>query len=94
MARHRWYKIAKEAVTHAGQYAYAGRKLKKRDLRRTWIVRLNAALRSLGIKYSQFIPALKKANINLDRKILADIATRQPDIFNQIVKSAGLNSPK
>lgn len=85
MTRNRLYKVAKEAVTHAGQYAFAGRRLKRRDLRSTWIIRLNAALRPLGITYSKFIPALKKANITLDRKILAELAVHQPQIFTQIV---------
>lgn len=88
MARHIRYKTAKEAVTHAGQYAFAGRRLKRRDLRRLWILRLNAALRSLGITYSQFIPALKKAKIEIDRKILSDLAVRQPEVFKAIVNKA------
>ncbi len=85
MTRNRLYKVAKEAVTHAGQYAFAGRRLKRRDLRSTWIIRLNAALRPLGITYSKFIPALKKANITLDRKILAELAVKQPQVFQSIV---------
>lgn len=85
MTKSRLYKVAKEAVTHAGQYAFAGRKLRRRQLRQTWIVRLNAGLRSLGITYSKFIPAMKKAHIELDRKILADLAVRQPGIFKRIV---------
>src|SRR3972149_7404897 len=90
MPRHRLYKVAHEAVRHAGQYAFAGRRLRRRDLRRTWIVRINSALSTMGIKYSKFIPALKKANIDIDRKILSDLATRQPQTFASIVKSAGL----
>ncbi len=85
MTRHRLYKVAKEAITHAGQYAFAGRRLKRRDLRSTWIIRLNAALRPLDITYSKFIPALKKAHITLDRKILADLAVHQSQVFAQIV---------
>lgn len=85
MTRHRLYKVAREAVIHAGQYAFAGRKLRKRNLRRTWTTRLNAALRPLGLTYSQFIPLLKKANVQIDRKILADLAARQPQVFAQIV---------
>lgn len=85
MTKHRLYKVAREATIHAGQYAFAGRRLRRRDLRSLWIVRLNAALRALGITYSKFIPALKKANLGLDRKILADLAVRQPDILKQIV---------
>jgi len=86
MTRNRLYKVAREAVVHAGQYAFAGRHLRRRDLRALWIVRLNAALRPLGVKYSQFIPALKKANINLDRKVLSDIAIHQPEAFKTIVE--------
>ncbi len=91
MTKHRLYKVAHEAVIHAGQYAFAGRRLRKRDLRRTWIVRINAALDGMGISYSKFIPALKKANINLDRKVLSDLATRQPAAFKKIVETAGFN---
>lgn len=85
MTKNRLYKVAHEATIHAGQYAFAGRHLRRRDLRSTWIIRINAALRALGVTYSKFIPALKKANINLDRKILADLAVRQPETFKQIV---------
>ena len=94
MTRSKRYKVAHEAVMHAGQYAYNGRRIKKRDLRRLWIIRLNAALRSLGVTYSKFIPALKKANIGLDRKILADLAIRQPETLKEIVKKAGFTLPK
>jgi len=91
MSRHRWYKIAHESVIHAGQYAFAGRKLRRRDLRAVWITRINAALRSLGVKYSAFIPALEKSGIKIDRKILSDLATRQPKVFAHIVKSTGFS---
>jgi large subunit ribosomal protein L20 len=80
---------AKEAILHAGQYAYHGRKLKKRDLRKLWIIRLNAAVRERGVSYSQFISGLKKAKISLDRKILSDIAVSDPKTFDAIVKEAG-----
>ena len=76
---------AKEALLHAGQYAYHGRKLKKRDLRALWIVRLNAAVREEDLSYSKFIAGLKKAKIELDRKILADIAVSDPSTFKNIV---------
>jgi large subunit ribosomal protein L20 len=92
MTRHRLYKVAHEAVVHAGQYAFAGRKLKKRDLRRTWIIRINAALDGMGISYSQFIPALKKSNILIDRKVLSDLATRQPEAFKAVVTAAGFTN--
>ena len=84
-SRRRRVKAAKEALLHAGQYAYAGRKLRKRDLRSVWIKRLNAAVREHGLSYSRFISALKKNNIELDRKILADIAVTDPDTFAKIV---------
>ena len=85
MTRHKQFKKAKEAVLHAGQYAYHGRKLKKRDLRKLWITRLNAALREEGSKYSQFINDLKKKNISLNRKVLAQIAFEKPKTFQNIV---------
>ena len=74
MTRHRLYKVAKEAVLHAGEYAFAGRKHRKRDIRRLWIARINAALSSFGIKYSVFMHELKVKQILLDRKILAHLA--------------------
>lgn len=80
-------RVAKEALLHAGQYAYIGRKLRKRDLRSLWIIRLNAAVRARGLTYSKFIHGLKIAKIKLDRKILADIAVRDPKTFNKIVDS-------
>lgn len=85
MTKHKLVKAASEAVLHAGQYAYAGRKLRKRQLRRLWITRLNIALHAAGLKYSSFISGLKKANITLDRKILADIAVTDPQTFSQII---------
>jgi large subunit ribosomal protein L20 len=94
MTRNRLYKVAHEAVVHAGQYAFAGRRLRRRDLRATWIIRINAALRELGVTYSRFIAAASKAHIIIDRKILSDLATRQPKVFAQIVKAAGFTSQK
>ncbi len=84
MSKHRLYKVAKEAQTHAGMYAFAGRKIRKRDLRRLWIVRINAAVRPLGLTYGKFIAALKKANILLDRKILAELAVSDPESFEAV----------
>lgn len=84
-ARSRRYGAAKEATLHAGQYAYHGRKLRKRNIRNLWIKRLNAAVRENGMSYSKFISGLKKANIELDRKILADIAVNDPETFKKIV---------
>ena len=85
-ARRKRIQVAKEALLHAGQYAYEGRRLKKRDLRALWITRLNAALREKGLSYSKFILLAKKANISLDRKILSDIAISDPKAFAKIVE--------
>jgi large subunit ribosomal protein L20 len=79
---------ANEAIAHAGTYAFAHRRDKKGDMRRLWNVRINAALRPLGHSYSKFIGALKKKNIELDRKVLADIAHNNPDTFKRIVEQA------
>ena len=87
MTRHRLYKVAHEAILHAGQYAFAGRKLRKRQFRRLWITRLNIALRQLGTKYSEFIHKLKSKNINLNRKVLSEMAINQPEAFKSLVKS-------
>ena len=80
------YKLAKDALRHAWTYAYRDRKAKKRDFRRLWKIKINAAVRQQGITYSRFIEALKKANIELDRKILANLAENQPKIFTKIVE--------
>jgi large subunit ribosomal protein L20 len=87
-ANTRLYKRAKEADLHAGQYAYIGRKLRKRDMRTLWITRISAALKTLGdgLNYSRFIQMLKKANIGIDRKILADIAATDFASFKTIVQ--------
>lgn len=77
---------AREAIAHAGAYAFTHRKDKKGDFRRLWTVRLNAALRPLGTTYSKFINALKKKNIELDRKVLAEIAQKNPESFARIVE--------
>ena len=82
------FRYAKEAVQHAWQYAYAARKKKKADFRGLWIVRLNAACRNAGISYSRFIEGLKAANIELDRKVLSDLAIRDEVAFNALVKQA------
>ena len=85
MTRGRLYKVSKEADLHAGQYAYMGRKLRKRDMRRLWIQRINAALTPYELSYSKFINGLKKAKIELNRKILADLALSDPPTFEKIV---------
>ena len=84
-ARSRLVRTAKEAVLHAGEYAFAGRKQKKRQKRSLWITKINAALDDKDISYNRFISGLKKAEISLDRKILADIALSDPDTFRQIL---------
>lgn len=86
MSRSTQYKSAKEAVLHAGEYAFAGRKLRKRDFRRLWITRMNAMLRELGTKYSIFMHQLKEKNVEIDRKMLSLLAVEQPDIFKKIVE--------
>lgn len=88
MTKNRLIKVAIEADLHAGSYAYHGRKLRKRDFRSLWITRLNAALRSIDekLRYGNFINALKKKNVLLDRKVLADIAVRDPKTFESLVK--------
>ena len=86
MTKNRLIRVAKEAQVHAGQYAYIGRRLKRRDLRALWIIRLNAACRHHNISYSQFIKNLKLAKIELDRKILSEIAVKNPEVFESIVK--------
>jgi len=82
------YRIAKEAVMKAGQYAYRDRRTKKRDFRALWIVRINAAVRELGMSYSVFINGLKKAEIDIDRKVLADLAVHDRAAFNRIAEQA------
>ena len=82
------FRYAKEAVQHAWQYAYAARRKKKGDFRGLWIVRLNAACRNAGISYSRFIEGLKAANIQLDRKVLSDLAIRDEIAFNGLIKKA------
>jgi large subunit ribosomal protein L20 len=83
-ARRKVYRTAKQAVIKAGQYAYTGRKLKKRDYRALWIQRINAAARQFGLSYSRMMNGLKLANIEIDRKMLADIAVHDADAFGAI----------
>ena len=82
------YKRAKEAVMKADSYAYRDRRNKKRDFRRLWITRINAGARQNGMSYSQFIHGVQAAGIELDRKVLADIAVRDPETFAGIVAAA------
>jgi large subunit ribosomal protein L20 len=88
--RHRLYKNAKETVERALQYAFVGRKRKKRDYRSLWIIRINAACRGVGVSYSKFINLLKKADIEIDRKALAYIALTDADAFKKIATEAGV----
>lgn len=88
MSRHRLHKQASDAVLHAGEYAYIGRKDRKGDFRQLWITRINAALTDTGLSYSRFIAGLKKAKIELDRKILADLAISDPQTFKEIAEKA------
>ena len=81
-------RIAKQAVEKAGQYAYRDRKVKKRNFRALWIQRINAAVRAEGLTYSQFMNGLKLAGVDLDRKVLADIAMHEGDAFRAIVAQA------
>lgn len=85
-AKSRQYRRAKEAVLHAGQYAYAGRRQRRRAIRSLWIVKINAALSSYGVSYSRFMHLLKKAGISLDRKILAQLAVEEPETFRSLVE--------
>lgn len=84
--RKRLIKLAKVAALKAGVYAYRDRRRKKREARRLWQIKINAACRTLGLTYSKFIHQLKKAKIELDRKILALLAEKYPEIFKKIVK--------
>ena len=88
--RGRLYGPAREAVHKSWQYAYVGRKLRKRDFRKLWIARISAAARSLGTNYSRLIAQLKGASIGLDRKILADLAVRDAVGFRAVVEAAGV----
>ncbi len=87
-AKSKHFKMAKQAVMKSGNYAYVGRKHKKRDFRRLWITRISAACRSLGVSYSVFMDAARKKAINLNRKMLSEIAISDRDGFASIVKDA------
>ena len=82
------YRVAKQALMKAGQYAYRDRRVKKREFRALWIARINAAVRELGMSYSVFMAGLKRANIEIDRKVLADLAVRDKAAFAQIASQA------
>ncbi len=84
-AKSKLYRVAKQAVMKSGQYAYIGRRLKKRDFRKLWITRINAGCRDNNMSYSQFMHGLKLANINLDRKVLSEIASSDAKAFSKLV---------
>lgn len=87
-SKHRLYKTAKEQLMHSGQYAYRDRRQKKREFRKLWITRINAACRENGISYSKFIAGLNKAGVEINRKMLSEIAISEPQVFADIVKVA------
>ena len=87
-ARHRLYRTAREAVMHAGQYAYRDRRVRKRDFRKLWIARVNAAARNAGMTYSRFMQGLRRAGVDLNRKMLADMAVSDPEAFAKVVEQA------
>jgi large subunit ribosomal protein L20 len=84
-SRHRLLKTARQAVEHAGVYAYRDRKARKRDFRKLWIARINAATRAEGISYSRFMHGLKESNLEINRKMLAEIAATDENRFKEIV---------
>ncbi|MGI5826121.1 MAG: 50S ribosomal protein L20 [Patescibacteria group bacterium] len=86
MTKRRLVKVAKEALLHAGAYAYTGRKDKKSNMRSLWITRIQGALSEYGLSYSNFIKGLKEKNIDLNRKILAELIQDQPEAFKEIVE--------
>ncbi len=85
-AKKNLYRTAKEQVEKSLVYSYAGRKQRKRDFRKLWIIRINAAVRNYGLSYSKFMDGLNKANINLNRKVLSELAVRDPEAFKSIVE--------
>ena len=87
-SKHRLYKTAKEQLMHSGQYAFRDRKQKKRDFRKLWITRINAACRMNDISYSRFIEGLTKAGVEINRKMLSEIAINNPTMFSELVKTA------
>lgn len=93
-AKSKLYRVARQAVMKSQNYAYVGRKLKKRNFRQLWIARINAAARMNGMKYSTMMDGLKKANINLNRKVLADIAVNDPNGFTALCEQINKKSKK
>lgn len=93
-ARRKVYRVAKQAVIKAGQYAYRDRRQRKRQFRRLWIVRINAAARQFGLSYSRFMDGLNKAGIEVDRKVLADLAVHDIAAFGALAEKAKANLGK
>ena len=91
--RSKLYRTAKNSVERGWAYAYTGRKLRKRDFRRLWIARINAAARENGISYSRFVSGLKGAGVELNRKMLADLAVRDPGAFSELAEVAKAHVP-
>ena len=89
-ARSRHFKAANEQVMHSGKYAYRDRRARKGEFRKLWIVRINAACRENDISYSRFVAGLKAASVDVDRKVLADLAVREPEVFTALVDTARL----
>ena len=94
LSRHNLYRQAVVTLMRARVFAYRDRRVRKREFRRLWIVRINAACRMRGLRYSELICGLQRANVALDRKTLADIAVHEPDVFTKIVELARANLPK
>jgi len=90
-SRHHVYRSAHESMLHALDYAYGHRRERKGDFRKLWITRINAAARANGVSYSQFMNGLRSAGIGLNRKVLADMAVRDPEAFARVVQSARAN---
>jgi large subunit ribosomal protein L20 len=87
-ARRKTYRVAKQAVIKAGQYAYRDRRVRKREFRKLWITRINAAARTHGLSYSRFMNGLKRAGVEVDRKVLADIAVHDKNAFGSLAETA------
>jgi large subunit ribosomal protein L20 len=93
LSRHNLYRQAAVAIIRARMYAYRDRRVRRREFRKLWIVRINAACRMRGLRYSQFIAGLQRAGVALDRKTLANLAIHDPDAFTKIVELARANLP-
>ncbi|MBN2473178.1 MAG: 50S ribosomal protein L20 [Pirellulales bacterium] len=91
--RGRLLRTVKETLLRAGQYAYRDRRARRRDFRRLWIIRINAAVRERGLRYSEFIYGLSRAHVELDRKMLAEMAVSDPGAFDQVVELARASLP-